>query len=120
MSGGVGGRGLATPSYPIEKPATVGENPEVVPDSVPWKRGREDPSRYHCPFLASVLQMVSKRDGLSPVEFFLWLLAAMALPVLRQILKGYVIVLCWIIDITADGVDIFSGSILPREVVFLK
>ena len=104
----------------FEKPATVGGNLEAIPDSVPWRRGREDPSRYPCPFLASVLQMVSKRDGLSPIEFFLWLLASRALPVFRQILKGHVIVLCWIIDITADGADIFSGAILPREVVCLK
>ena len=49
------------------------------------------------------------------IELLLALLAAWALPVIREVLEGYAVMLCRIIHIAADGADVFAGGFLLLE-----
>ena len=50
------------------------------------------------------------------VELILALLAAKALPAVREVLESNTIMLSWIIDIAADGADVFTGGFLLGEI----
>jgi len=54
------------------------------------------------------------------VELRLRLLAARALPVVRQILERDAVVLGGVIDVAADGADVFAGGLLPGKIVRFK
>jgi hypothetical protein len=49
------------------------------------------------------------------IELRLRLLATRTLPIVRQVFKGYAIVLCRVIDIATDGADIFTGDFFLFE-----
>ena len=57
-------------------------------------------------------------DALCRIKFLLRLLATRTLPVVGQVFKGNAVVLCGIIDVTADGADILAGCFLVREIHF--
>ena len=54
------------------------------------------------------------------VELGFWLLAARTFPVFRQVLERNAVVLCRVIDISADGAHVLSGGFLLGEVHLRK
>ena len=52
------------------------------------------------------------------IEFLLRLLATGTTPIVGQVFESNAVVLCWVIDITADGADILAGGLLLGEIDF--
>ena len=59
-----------------------------------------------------------KKRALRPFKLLLPLFTSRALPIVRQVLEGYAVVLGGVIDVTADGADVLAGGLLLGEIHF--
>ena len=59
-----------------------------------------------------------KKRTLRPIELLLPLPAPRALPIVGQVLEGHAVVLGGVIDVAADGADVFAGGLLFGEIHF--
>ena len=54
------------------------------------------------------------------IELILALLASGTFPVIRQIFKGYTVMLGWVVNISADRADILACSFIKHKIALIR